>query len=244
MFFQLGVIILGSTVSLTSDEVNEIIKSFPHNLSLEVIAIHNMKVSVFNFVPFFGIFWTGSSGFDTGVAMKGIAIREQGSATHLFFTIAAYPHYWSENFAYSIALTAGSMLFLALLTLKRSTIFHEVKCLIASLTPWAALLVLAAFLEVIPQVIAFMLWVIIIPLIASVLELITEDSFGHSKKATLLMTLLLYLALFCPFFSPRLPYYLFPIAIYISLGYYLFEALSNSWLRRKTQFSLSKKKTL
>ena len=232
MFFQLAVLLLGSTVSLTSDEANEILKSFPSTISWDIIAFHNMRVTLYNFLPLFGVWWTGFVGFNTGAVIKAIAIAKHESTIHLFFEIAAFPHYWLENFAYSIALTSGLMLLLALLTSKPSAIFYEVKCMIASLTIWATLLVFASFLEVIPSFIAFMLWVIIIPLIASGLEMISGDSVNHSRKATFLVILLLYFSLSY-----------ITITIYVLLGYYLFETLTNGWLRRQTQiFSLNRRK--
>lgn len=43
MFFQLTVLILGSDVSLTSEEVTEILRSFPPlPLTWDIIAFHNM----------------------------------------------------------------------------------------------------------------------------------------------------------------------------------------------------------
>lgn len=234
MFFQLGVLTLGSTVSLTSDEVNEILESFPPVMSWEVIVLHNMRVTLFSFLPLFGVWWTGFVGFNTGIAMKAIGITVHQSTTHLFFTIAGLPHYWFENFAYSIALTAGLMFLLALLTLRRSAILYEANILIASLTAWAVLLLFASILEAIPMFMAFMLWVIIIPLFVSVLEMTSAGSFGCSRKAIYSVILFLYFSFFC---------ISLPIAMYVLLGYYLFETLTNGWLRSQIQiFSLSRRK--
>ena len=237
MFFQLAVLILGSDVSLTSEEVTEILRSFPPlPITWDAIALHNMRVSMFEFLPLFGVWWTGLVGFNTGIALKAIAIRRNQSTSLLFFAIAILPHYWLEDFAYSIALTAGLMLFLALLTLERSIIFYELKCLVASLMVWIILLVLASFLEVMPTFIAFMLWAVTIPVVFVVLETVSEDSPSFSGKTTFLVVLFIYFSLWnglCFTLIP--PTYPSVIAIYVLLGYYLFETLTNRWFRRQIQ---------
>lgn len=235
MFFQLGVLVLGSTVSLTSDEVDKILESFPPPpLTLDIITFHNIRVSMYGFLPLYGVWWMGFVGFNTGIALKAIAMSRPESTTLLFFTIASLPHYWLEEFACSIALTAGLMFLLALLTLELSTIFHEVKILLVSLVAWAMLLVFAGFMEVIPMSFAFISWVVLIPLFASVLEIISGDSLGYSRKAISLVILFLYFS----FLSISLP-----IAMYVLLGYYLLETLTKGWLRHQIQkISLTKRK--
>jgi len=158
--------------------------------------------------------------------MKAIGITVHQSTTHLFFTIASLPHYWFEDFAYSIALTAGLMSLLALLTLRRSAILYEANILIASLTAWAVLLLFASILEAIPMFMAFMSWVIIVPLFGLVLEMALGDSFGCSRKAIYSVILFLYFSFFC---------ISLPIVMYVLLGYYLFETLTNGWLRSQVQ---------
>jgi len=128
VFFQLGAVSLGSMVQLTEDEANKICECLPLDMSWDIIAFHNMRVSMFDFLPLFGIWWTGFTSFNTGILMKAIATRFHRPVTNLFFRITFFPHYWLEQFAYSIALTAGLMFFLSLFTLKRSIILYEVKC--------------------------------------------------------------------------------------------------------------------
>lgn len=237
MFFQLAVLILGSDVSLSSEEVTEILRSFPPlPITWDSIAFHNMRVSMFEFLPLFGVWWTGLVGFNTGIALKAIAISRNQSTSLLFFEIAILPHYWLEDFAYSIALTAGLMLFLAFLTLERSIVFYELKCLFASLMVWIILLVFASFLEVMPAFIAFMLWAVIVPVVFVVLETVSEDSPSLSGKATFLVILFIYFSLWSGFcFTLISPYYSSVIAMYVLLGYYLFETLTNRWFRRQVQ---------
>ena len=89
MFLQLGVFILGSTVSLTSDEVSKILESFPSPpVTWDVLALHNMRVSMPGFFPLFGAWWTEYKGLKTGVALKTIAMKGRESATSLLSEMA------------------------------------------------------------------------------------------------------------------------------------------------------------
>lgn len=233
MFFQLGALVLGSTVSLTEDEANKKNESLPSIISWKTIVFHNMKVTMLNFLPLLGIWEMGYVSFNTGIALKAIATIYHRPATTLLFTITVFPHYWLEEFASSIALTAGLMFFLSLFTSKRSVIFHEVKCLIASITAWATILTVASFLEVTD--LAILLWIVLHPLIASILEKASGDSLrfsGKTKQAIFLVVLFAYFTLWIIFsYIFQLP--LFGVAMYILLGYYLFETLTNGWFRRQ-----------
>ena len=235
MFFQLGAVSLGSMVQLTEDEANKICECLPLDMSWDIIAFHNIRVSMFKFLPLFGIWWTGFTSFNTGILMKAIATRFHRPVTNLFFRITFFPHYWLEQFAYSIALTAGLMFFLSLFTLKRSVILYEVKCLIYSVVAWAAILVVAGLLEVTYW--SPILWIILLPLIAAILERASGDSLrlsGMTEQTIFIVILFVYFALWGYFsFIIRLPFFLFGVAMYVLLGYYLFETLTNGWLRRQ-----------
>jgi hypothetical protein len=239
MFFQLGALALGSTVYITKDEADNIATSFPISPSFDEIIVHNIRVSAFGFLPIFGVGWMGFVGFNTGIAMKAIAMNRQEPTSEQFFTMTAFPHYWLEDFAYSIALTSGLMFLLALFTLKTNVIFHEIKCSIFSIIAWAFLLTFAGLLEVF-SLFSNISWLIIVPLAVILLEMTQENQMRPSRIAVFLITLILYLSLMQPLlvilFVPNLlssPFYAFPITIYVFVGYYLFETLSNGWLRRQ-----------
>ena len=235
MFFQLGALSLGSMVPLTKNEANRICESIPQDISWDIIAFHNIRVSMFKFLPLFGIWWTGYTSFNTGIFMKAIATISHRPVTTLFLRITFFPHYWLEEFAYSIALTAGLMFFLSLFTLKRSVILYEVKCLIYSVVAWATILVVAGLLEVTDW--SPTLWIVLLPLIAAILERASGDSLrlsGMTKQTIFIVILFAYFALWGYFsFIIQLPFFLFGVAMYVLLGYYLFETLTNGWLRRQ-----------
>ena len=235
MFFQLGALSLGSMVPLTKNEANKICESLPQDISWDIIAFHNMRVSMFDFLPLFGIWWIGYTSFNTGVIMKAIATNYHKPVTTLFLRITFSPHYWLEEFAYSIALTAGLMFFLSLFTLKRSVILYEVKCLIYSVVAWATTLVVASLLEVTYW--SPILWIVLLPLIAAILERASGDSLwlsGMTEQTIFVVILFAYFALWGYFsFIIQLPFFLFGVAMYVLLGYYLFETLTNGWLRRQ-----------
>jgi len=235
VFFQLGAVSLGSMVPLTKNEANKICESLPPVISWDIIAFHNIRVSMFKFLPLFGIWWTGYTSFNTGIFMKAIATISHRPVTTLFLRITFFPHFWLEEFAYSIALTAGLMFFLSLFTLKRSIILYEVKCSIFSVVAWATILVVAGLLEVNEW--SPILWIVLLPLIAAILEKASGDSLrfsGTTKQIIFLVILFAYFALWGYFsFIFQLPYFLFGVAMYVLLGYYLFETLTNGWFRRQ-----------
>jgi len=239
MFFQLGVLILGSAAPLPQDRADDIFRNLQlQPFSLESITVHNMKVTAFVFLPLFGVLWMAFVGFNTGIVMKAVAMSTNQSTTSLFFAVSILPHYWLENFAYSTALTAGIMLLLAFSTSKISLILHEIKYLIVSLATWALLLTFAGFLEIIPGFLSFMLWVIIAPLTIVLLERASENTIGYSTKFVLSATLILYFSLMYPFFAIffslfSFSFHLFPVTLYTVLGYYAAENLSLGWFRRK-----------
>ena len=91
VFFQLGAVSLGSMVQLTEDEANKICECLPLDMSWDIIAFHNMRVSMFDFLPLFGIWWTGYTSFNTGILMKAIATISHRPVTNLFFRITFFP---------------------------------------------------------------------------------------------------------------------------------------------------------
>jgi len=221
------VLFVGGNVPLTVKQSKEIVESIPSEMSWNDIAFHNMKLSIFVFIPALGVGWLGWVSYNTGTVIEAIAITLNSTTITVLLCLTMFPHYWLEIIAYTIATTAGMMFLLALLTFNSHMVFHELTCLGTSLAAWGFLLMIAGFLET--QLFAPLSWIILIPIIVGIVKLDLEK-FGYSNRFSLVATIFLYISFFIPF-PKGCPS--FPITFYGFLILVLLENLSAGGIHRK-----------
>ena len=185
---QLVFLIFGSETKLSSQRIEQIIESLPSELVWHDILVHNAFVSIFNFIPAYGYMWNCHVSFNTGIAVKAIALNIGYPSSFAIMFLSILPHYWFEDLAYAIAATAGVMLFLSILTFKTSIVLYELKGVAQSFLLWIALLFFASFLETVNPLEAYLIWIVMIPL---GILLFSKDlkRFGVSEQSIWLMIL-------------------------------------------------------
>jgi hypothetical protein len=197
--------LIGSGVFFSSEQAKQIAESVSDPVSCHTIALHNMRVSVFGFVPILGVGWQSWVSFNTGIVGKALAITHNLTPNCLLWMIANFPHYWFETIAVALPATAGMMFLLGLSTRRRSVVLHELKCVGGSLVVWVLLLIVASLLE--KWGFAPVLWIPLIPIIVGIARL-DKENWGYSDRLTFGIIIFLYVSFFLRFNC----FNLFPIA--------------------------------
>jgi len=218
---QLVFLIIGSETQLSSQRIEQIIESLPSELVWHDVLVHNAFVSVFNFIPAYGYVWNCLVSFNTGIAVKAVALNSGYPSSFEIMFLSILPHYWFEDLAYAMATTAGVMLFLSILTFKTSIILYELKGVAQSFLLWIALLFFASFLETVNPLEACLVWIVIIPL---GILLFSKDlkRFGVSERLILLIIASsLAFVMFSIFLFPFIlfSFILYGFVLFLLLGY-------------------------
>jgi hypothetical protein len=146
----IAVILVGSLTSVPRSLAQQLYNSL---LSIPVtpgsIFLHNVMISLIEFVPLLGSLFFFLSGFISGLSVSAISVARGGSSLNYFWLLLNnYPHTWLEFFAYTLAASEGTMVFLMLIAAHTRPLFRrELKIFGLTILVCSGLLVVGSLFE-------------------------------------------------------------------------------------------------
>jgi hypothetical protein len=146
----IAVILFGSLTPVPQPLAQQLYNSL---LSIPVtpgsIFLHNAMISLIEFIPLLGSMFFFISGFVSGLSVSAISVAQGGSSlNYLWLLLNNYPHTWLEFFAYALAASEGTMLFLMLIAAYSKPLFRrELKIFGLTILVCGGLLVVGSLFE-------------------------------------------------------------------------------------------------
>ena len=111
--------LIGSSISLETDEVNNIINQVNQILPKDINAIsiftNNITIALIMIIPIIGLLFAIITIFQTGMVFAAMASIENLSGTLLYIITAITPFFWLEFITYAANITQGIFICTSLL---------------------------------------------------------------------------------------------------------------------------------
>jgi hypothetical protein len=92
----------------------------------ESIFLHNLLISLLEIVPLLGTMFLFLSGFVSGLSVSAISLVQGGNSLNVLWVLLNnFPHSWLEFFAYTLAASEGTMIFLMLIAVGTKLLFRR-----------------------------------------------------------------------------------------------------------------------
>ena len=117
LLFFIGLI--GSSISLEQNEINNILDQVSQIIPKDINAIsifsNNIIIALIMIIPIIGLLFAIITIYQTGMVFAAMASIENLSGTLVYLVTALTPFFWLEFITYAANITQGIFIFLALL---------------------------------------------------------------------------------------------------------------------------------